>query len=61
MAENRVASELRFLEREIGRIRDVRIGPDGLLYVVTDDAEGRLYRLDPIVEQAEGGGRQRRY
>ena len=61
MGEKHIASEQRFLEREIGRIRDVRIGPDGLLYVVTDDAEGRLYRLDPIVEQAEGGRRQRRY
>jgi glucose/arabinose dehydrogenase len=59
--QNRVGSEQRFLEKEIGRIRDVRIGTDGLLYVVTDDAEGRLYRLDPVVEQAERGGRRRRF
>jgi glucose/arabinose dehydrogenase len=34
---------------EIGqRVRDVRQGPDGLLYVLTDDAErGRLIRLEP--------------
>lgn len=29
------------------RIRDVRQGPDGLLYVLTDAANGRLIRLDP--------------
>jgi glucose/arabinose dehydrogenase len=33
---------------EIGqRVRDVRQGPDGLLYILTDDANGRLIRLDP--------------
>jgi glucose/arabinose dehydrogenase len=44
--------ETRLLHEEIGRIRDVRLGPDGLLYVITDDLEGGLYRLDPIIEQA---------
>lgn len=35
-------------EIEIGqRVRDVRQGPDGLLYVLTDDANGRLIRLEP--------------
>jgi len=33
---------------ELGeRIRDVRQGPDGLLYVLTDHAQGRLIRLMP--------------
>nr|MDP2192001.1 PQQ-dependent sugar dehydrogenase [Rhodoferax sp.] len=33
---------------ELGeRIRDVREGPDGLLYVLTDNARGRLIRLLP--------------
>jgi aldose sugar dehydrogenase len=33
---------------EIGqRVRDVRQGPDGLLYILTDDANGRLIRLEP--------------
>ncbi|MES2978234.1 MAG: PQQ-dependent sugar dehydrogenase [Pseudomonadota bacterium] len=30
-----------------GRIRDVRQGPDGLLYVLTDSARGSLLRLQP--------------
>jgi glucose/arabinose dehydrogenase/cytochrome c2 len=29
------------------RIRDVRLGPDGLLYLLTDNANGRLLRLQP--------------
>ncbi|NJN36972.1 MAG: hypothetical protein HC794_07855 [Nitrospiraceae bacterium] len=29
------------------RVRDVRQGPDGLLYVLTDDANGKLIRLEP--------------
>ena len=33
---------------ELGeRLRDVRVGPDGGVYVLTDAAEGRLLRLDP--------------
>lgn len=51
--------ETRLLHERLGRIRDVRIGPDGLLYVITDASEGALFRLDPIVEQA-GQGRPTR-
>jgi aldose sugar dehydrogenase len=29
------------------RVRDVRQGPDGFLYVLTDDPNGRLIRLEP--------------
>ena len=29
------------------RIRDVRQGPDGLLYAITDDADGMLLRIAP--------------
>ncbi len=29
------------------RVRDVRQGPDGLLYVLTDESDGRLIRLEP--------------
>ncbi len=33
---------------ELGRIRDVREGPDGDIYVLTDHADGALYRIEPI-------------
>jgi len=29
------------------RMRDVRQGPDGLLYVVTDEDDGALLRIEP--------------
>jgi glucose/arabinose dehydrogenase len=46
LAQGRVAREHKLLEG-IGRVRDVRQGPDGLLYVLTDSAQGRLLRLAP--------------
>jgi aldose sugar dehydrogenase len=39
--------ESRLLEDVGQRIRDVRQGPDGLLYVLTDNRDGRLIRLQP--------------
>jgi glucose/arabinose dehydrogenase len=29
------------------RIRDIRQGPDGLLYVITDERNGALLRIEP--------------
>jgi glucose/arabinose dehydrogenase len=45
-----VVREERLLEDELGRIRDVRQGPDGLLYLLTDDSNGLLVRLLPGVD-----------
>ena len=30
------------------RIRDVRQGPDGLLYVLTDENKGALLKIEPV-------------
>jgi len=35
------------LEDAIGRIREVREGPDGYLYLATDESNGGLYRIGP--------------
>ncbi len=43
----RVIREERLLVGKVGRIRDVRAGPDGLIYLLTDSADGRLLRLEP--------------
>ena len=45
----RVVHEERLLEGRYGRIRDVRTGPDGLLYLLTDAPApwGALLRLEP--------------
>ena len=32
------------------RIRDVRQGPDGLLYVATDEVDGAVLRIEPVEE-----------
>ncbi|MHA6493976.1 PQQ-dependent sugar dehydrogenase [Pseudomonas borbori] len=42
---DRVKREERLLEDLDARIRDVRQGPDGYLYVLTDSAKGQLLRL----------------
>ena len=47
LADGRAAVEERMLEDLEERIRDVRQGPDGLLYLLTDDPEGMLLRLEP--------------
>ena len=31
----------------LGRIRDVRMGPDGFIYLLTDSAQGRVLRMRP--------------
>ena len=43
----KVVKEERLLKGVLGRIRDVRSGPDGFLYVLTDDSQGVLARLEP--------------
>jgi glucose/arabinose dehydrogenase len=35
------------LKGVLGRIRDVRSGPDGYLYLLTDEGNGVVARLDP--------------
>lgn len=47
MEGDKVVAEERLLAGELGRIRDIRSGPDGLLYILTDDSNGGLYRLKP--------------
>ena len=41
----KIVSEERLLKNSVGRIRDVRQGPDGMLYLLTDAARGSLLRL----------------
>jgi glucose/arabinose dehydrogenase len=45
--QGRVTGEEQFLKGALGRVRDVEEGPDGLVYVVTDESPGGLYRLEP--------------
>lgn len=45
--ERVVAQEIMF-QNELGRIRDVRTGPDGFLYILGDGPNASLYRLEPL-------------
>lgn len=42
---DRILSEERLLADRNERIRDVRVGPDGYLYLLTDDSDGKLLRV----------------
>jgi glucose/arabinose dehydrogenase len=44
---DKVVKEERLLRDLRERIRDVRQGPDGALWLVTDSASGRILRLAP--------------
>ena len=46
-ANNRVTGEEHLLTDRNQRIRDVRQGPDGLLYIVTDADNGELWKISP--------------
>jgi len=44
----KVMKEERLIRNAIGRIRDVRVGPDGYIYLLTDESSGVLARLEPV-------------
>jgi glucose/arabinose dehydrogenase len=43
----KVVKEERMLQGTVGRIRDVRQGPDGFLYLLVDSSSGAIVRLEP--------------
>ena len=43
----KVLGEERLLQGR-ARLRDVRMGPDGLVYLLTDETQGALLRLEPL-------------
>jgi glucose/arabinose dehydrogenase len=50
MKDGRVANE-ELLVQQMGRIRDIRQSPDGYIYLVIDDRDGKptpIYRLEPV-------------
>jgi glucose/arabinose dehydrogenase len=47
MQDGKVASEERYRVRGGARVRDVQQGPDGLVYLVTDESDGELVRIGP--------------
>jgi glucose/arabinose dehydrogenase len=47
LKEGKVLAEHKLLEEGHARIRDVKQGPDGWLYILTDESNGKLLRLLP--------------
>ena len=45
LKNGRPTGERVILEKEIGRIRDVAVGNDGVIYLLSDERRGGLYRL----------------
>ena len=46
--DEKIVHEERLLEGVLGRIRDVRAGPDGFLYLLTDESDGVIARIEPV-------------
>jgi len=46
----KMVREERLLEGKLGRIRDVRVGPDGYVYLLTDASDGVIARLEPTTQ-----------
>jgi glucose/arabinose dehydrogenase len=47
LKDDRVTGEEHLLQDRGQRVRDVRQGPDGNLYIVTDQENGELWRIVP--------------
>jgi glucose/arabinose dehydrogenase len=47
LEEDKIVHEERILTDQLGRIRDVRQGPDDLLYLLTDEEQGKLVKIVP--------------
>jgi len=47
LSGDNVTEQTRLLDDHGERIRDVRVGPDGFLYVLTDESDGQLLKISP--------------
>ena len=39
------------------RVREVKQGPDGLIYVLTDEKEGAILRIEPVATAPAANGK----
>ncbi|MBV2128618.1 PQQ-dependent sugar dehydrogenase [Arsukibacterium indicum] len=53
MENGKMVAEQLLLTELNSRLRDVRTGPDGAIYVLTDSASGKLLRLTPLPVPAD--------
>ncbi len=50
MEGDKVVSEERLFAGQLGRVRDVRTGPDGAIYLAIDASPGQILRVAPVGE-----------
>ena len=43
-----IVSEERLFPNRFGRIRDIRVGPEGHIYFLTDETNGGLYKISSL-------------
>lgn len=48
LEDDKVVKEERLLQGAVGRIRDVRVSPEGDVYLLTDESDGAVVRLEPV-------------
>lgn len=58
VTDGNVTSEVQMLHESIGRIRNVIVGPDGYVYLLTDGHSAALYRLEPLTDEMAGATEQ---
>lgn len=58
VTDGSVTSEEQMLHETIGRIRNVIVGPDGYVYLLTDGHSAALYRLEPLTDEMAGATEQ---
>jgi aldose sugar dehydrogenase len=46
--DGKVTHKETLITGKIGRIRDIRQGPDGFIYLATDEGQGGIYRIEPV-------------
>jgi glucose/arabinose dehydrogenase len=52
LSKGKVVREERYREGPLAeRIRDVKQGPDGLVYAITDEENGRILRVRPAAKR----------
>ena len=57
LAGNCVVAENHFLKDQLGRIRDIRVDPNGAVYILPEG--GALYRLERSLEGDTGPDKRR--
>ena len=48
LKKGKIVSEESLFPNRFGRIRDIRVGPKGYIYFLTDETDGGLYKISSL-------------